>query len=80
MKKKALSITAICLAVLLLCGGACFGTAAYIQNHVSITAESSVSGIDLQSVRLQSQSSAESLTANEIYELACRQVVASAPM
>ena len=33
MKKTVLTVTAICLATLLLCGAACFGTVNYVQRQ-----------------------------------------------
>lgn len=76
-RKTVISVTAICLATLMLCCGACFGTASYVKNHLTVTpveTAGAASAVPMNTVRLQTQSSS-ALTANEIYQLACKQVV-----
>ena len=84
MKKTILTVTAICLAAVLLCGAACFGTASYVHKLTSASAAdtssvpaalSKTEAPALTVSTLGSASSGSALSATEIYELACRQVV-----
>ena len=79
MKKTVLTVTAICLVAVLLCGAACFGTASYVRKltaadvSFSTAASAESSGIVLST--LARASTGGELSATEIYQLACRQVV-----
>ena len=85
MKKTVLTVTAICLATLLLCGAACFGTVNYLQRqNASQTSAASAavrlpdageSGYTAALLAGKTAASSGALSATEIYELACKQVV-----
>ncbi len=83
MKKTIVTVAVICLAAVLLCGAACFGTASYVHKLTAASAEvpklSEPAAPAAESASLTASTLARSpageLSASEIYELACRQVV-----
>ena len=83
MKKTIWTVTAICLAAVLLCSAACFGTVSYIhKQNAPAAAEPGLSAAlprtDAGTLTLSTLGTAPaggSLSATEIYELACKQVV-----
>ena len=85
MKKTVLTVAAICLATLLLCGAACFGTVNYVQRQTAAeTASESARLAEVENVAgeyytaatlLAGSAGSRELSASEIYELACKQVV-----
>ncbi len=81
MKKTVLTVTAICLVAVLLCSAACFGTASYVRKLTSASAaEKSLSAAPAESGGLVLSPLARAtvggeLSAEEIYQLACKQVV-----
>ncbi len=88
MKKTVLTVTAICLATLLLCGAACFGTVNYVQRqNAALSASESarltaaenaaeeVYTAALLAVGTTQAAPEKTLSTADIYELACRQVV-----
>ena len=85
MKKTVLTVAAICLATLLLCGAACFGTVNYVQRQAAAeTAAESARLAEVENTAGEyytatllagSKGSSGELSATEIYELACKQVV-----
>ena len=91
MKKTVLTVTAICLATLLLCGAACFGTVNYVQRqNAALTASESARLTACETAAEETYTAAllaagttqaapekvlKVLSAADIYELACKQVV-----
>ena len=88
MKKTVLTVTAICLATLLLCGAACFGTVNYVQRQTAaLTASESARLTACETAAEETYTAAllaagttqaapeKVLSAADIYELACKQVV-----
>ena len=82
MKKTVITVIAVCLAAVLLCSAACLGTIEYVhRSTASAAAESSLAAAQPAEAAvytptlLASRSGGETLSAAEIYELACRQVV-----
>ena len=79
MKKTILTVTAICLAAVLLCSAACFATASYVHKQALVSgpalsaAPAESAGLKASSLALPS--SGGERTAEEIYQLACKQVV-----
>lgn len=79
MKKTILTVTAICLAAVLLCSAACFATASYVHKQTLVSgpalsaAPAESAGLKASSLALPS--SGGERTAEEIYQLACKQVV-----
>jgi len=84
MKKTITSVIAVCLAAVLLCGAACFGTAVYVHRQTdaakaaasgetTVTAPVSVSSVGYSNTA--KTAAADTMSATEIYELACKQVV-----
>ena len=75
MKKTVLAVTAICLAAVLLCSAACLGTAFYVKRQQAApqpaAASAPVAGSAVRFERL----TGNELSANQIYQLACKQVV-----
>ena len=75
MKKTVLAVTAICLAAVLLCSAACLGTAAYVKRETAQQASAAAAApVAAAPVRLESLGG-NTLSANQIYQLACKQVV-----
>lgn len=76
MKKTVLTVTAICLAAVLLCGSLCLGTAHYVKDQTARQAELAAKA-QAAAIPAVSLSSTEggALAATEIYKLACSQVV-----
>lgn len=77
MKKTVLTVTAICLAAVLLCGAGCIGTAAYLSNKIEKlpATAAAVKAPAVQAVSLGTVGTGSKLAATEIYQLACQQVV-----
>ena len=81
VKKTIWTVTAICLAAVLLCAAACFGTVSYIHKENAAAASSpsaaALPKTEAPSLILSTLGSAPggTLSATEIYALACRQVV-----
>ncbi len=80
MKKTILTVAAICLVAVLLCSAACFATASYVHklsmeaapgySASAVPAENSI-----QASSLARAATGGELSATEIYQLACKQVV-----
>lgn len=84
MKKTVLTVSAICMATLLLCCAACFGIVSYLQRQAPAAAETPSAALQTAEAPLTGGYTAAALTqrterrtlsATEIYDLACRQVV-----
>ena len=83
MKKTIWTVTAICLAAVLLCSAACFGTVSYVHKQTAAAAaepapSAALPGKDSGGLTLSTLAGAAlngELSANQIYELACKQVV-----
>ncbi len=83
MKKTIWTVTAICLAAVLLCSAACFGTVSYVHKQTAAAAaepapSAALPGKDSGGLTLSTLGGAAlngELSANQIYELACKQVV-----
>ena len=83
MKKTILTVTAICLAAVLLCGAACFGTASYVHKLTAGSAAGAASAVaapagtekSALTVSTLGSLTGGGLSAEEIYALARRQVV-----
>ena len=84
MKKTVMTVTAICLAAVLLCGGICLGTVSYVrQTNASLSAAAApaeraalpADAGGYVSTAFARAGTAAPLSATEIYDLACRQVV-----
>ena len=78
MKKTVITVTAICLAAVLLCSAACLGTVMYVkqQNAAAKTVSLSPESVPLPASSVLFERVASSvLTPNQIYQIACKQVV-----
>ena len=82
MKKTILAVTAICLVAVLLCGAGCYAAVNYIDRHASGAAPSlsaptpaPADAGSLKASSLARASTGTELSATEIYQLACKQVV-----
>ncbi|MBR3555955.1 MAG: trypsin-like peptidase domain-containing protein [Oscillospiraceae bacterium] len=82
MKKTILAVTAICLAAVLLCGAGCYAAVNYIDRHpaeaapsLSTPAPAPADAEGLKVSTLARASAGGELSATEIYQLACKQVV-----
>ena len=82
MKKTILAVTAICLVAVLLCGAGCYAAVNYIDRHtagaapsLSAPAPASEDSGSLKTSTLARASTGSELSATEIYQLACKQVV-----
>ena len=82
MKKTILAVTAICLVAVLLCGAGCYAAVNYIDRHaaelspsLSAPAPAPADAGSLQASYLARASTGTELSATEIYQLACKQVV-----
>ena len=83
MKKTIWTVTAICLVAVLLCSAACFGTVSYIhKQNAAAAADPGLSAAlprtdadTLTISTLGNTPAGGALSATEIYELACKQVV-----
>ena len=79
MKKTILTVTAICLAAVLLCSAACFATASYVHKQALVSSPALSAALaesaGLKASSLALPSSGGERTAEEIYQLACKQVV-----
>ena len=82
MKKTIMVVVAICLAAVLLCGAGCYGAVTYIEKHsggaapsLSASAAAPAESAGLKVSTLARASAGSELSATEIYQLACRQVV-----
>ena len=82
MKKTIITVTAICLAAVLICSAACLGTIGYVKSHstaaadagasASVSAPLAASGVAYDQT---AAAASDTLTATQIYEMACKQVV-----
>lgn len=79
MKKTVLAVTAICLAAVLLCGGICFGTVQYGKRQPALAADGGAGALSASALQADpvanKPAQRETLTAAQIYKLACQQVV-----
>ena len=82
MKKTILAVTAICLVAVLLCGAGCYAAVNYIDRHaagaapgLSAPAPAPADAGSLKASSLARASTGTELSATEIYQLACKQVV-----
>ena len=82
MKKAILAVVVICLAAVLLCGAGCYGAVTYIDRHageaapsLSASAAAPAESTGLKVSTLARASAGNELSATEIYQLACQQVV-----
>lgn len=84
MKKTVLTVSAICMATLLLCCAACFGTVSYLQRQAPAAAETPSAALrtaetpltgGYSTAALTQRTGRQTLSATEIYDLACQQVV-----
>ena len=82
MKKTILAVTAICLVAVLLCGAGCYAAVNYIDRHAAEAAPSlgapapaPADAGSLKASSLARASAGTELSATEIYQLACKQVV-----
>ena len=82
MKKTILAVTAICLVAVLLCGAGCYAAVNYIDRHaagaapsLSAPAPAPEDSGSLKASTLARASTGSELSATEIYQLACKQVV-----
>ena len=82
MKKSILAVTAICLVAVLLCGAGCYAAVNYIDRHaagaapsLSAPAPAPEDSGSLKASTLTRASTGSELSATEIYQLACKQVV-----
>ncbi len=85
MKKTILTVTAICLAAVLICSAACFGTVSYVHKLTSAEADTpslsapapapAAENKSMTASLLARSAADQGLSAAEIYKLACRQVV-----
>ena len=80
MKKTIITVTAICLVAVLLCSAACLGTVMYVKQQraemesASVSVSAAPTALPADSVLFERVASS-ALTPNQIYQIACKQVV-----